>query len=61
MTKKHLGLLFCAGALLGVAGILVLDLIRHKGITTIQLIGIAGCIAALLVGLSLLPLGDDPA
>ncbi len=61
LTKRHLGLILLAAGLLFVMGMVILELVKRDGFGTVQKLGVAGGIASLLVGLSLLPLGDRPA
>lgn len=63
-TKRQLGLLLLIGGSLAFAAILAIDLIdagREGGIGPVQRIalGFAGALA--LLGLSLIPAGNDPA
>lgn len=64
MTKRHLGIIFI---LLGsgvIAVLFVMDLLgasRFDGIGPMQQLAIAAAAVAILVGLSLIPLGDRPA
>ena len=64
MTKKQLGLLFIALGGLGVVGLFGIDLVgagQFNGIGPTQKLGLLAAGAVILVGLSLLPLGDKPA
>lgn len=63
-SKRQLGLLLLLGGLLGAAGLLALDFVgggREGGIGPAQATAIALLLLAALIGLSLLPLGNDPA
>jgi hypothetical protein len=63
-TKKQLGLLFVAVGILGAVGILSLDVInagREGGIGPAQRLALGIAVAVALVGLTLIPLGDDAA
>lgn len=61
MTKRQIGLFLLAGGGVGIMGVVVLDVIRRKPITTIQLLAIIGCLGLVLMGAALFPLGDRPA
>jgi hypothetical protein len=64
LTKRHLGiLLLLAGGLgfLGILGVDLLDIGREGGIGPTQQIALGLCALVALMGLSLIPLGDDPA
>lgn len=62
-TKRQFGLLLLLGGLLGAMGLLALDFVggREGGIGPAQGLAIALMLLAALIGLSLLPLGADPA
>ena len=63
-TKKQLGYLLVAAGVVGALGILSLDIInagREGGIGPAQRLALGLAIALALVGLTLIPLGDDPA
>jgi ribose/xylose/arabinose/galactoside ABC-type transport system permease subunit len=63
ISKRTLGILFVLAGVLAAAGILLLD--RLRGGTAdfgpSQQLGVAGAVALVVIGLSLLPLGDRPA
>jgi hypothetical protein len=64
MTKRQLGLLFIALGGLGIMGVLSIDLIgagQFSGIGPAQRLALLAAGAVVLVGLTLLPLGDKPA
>lgn len=64
MTKKQLGVAFILLGLTAAVALLVVDLIdagNFQGIGPAQRLGLAGAGILLLVGLSLIPLGDRPA
>ena len=64
ITKRILGLGFASVGLLATLGLLALAFIRPSDFTGIgpaQLIGLIVSTAVLLLGLSLIPFGDDPA
>ncbi len=61
MKKKHLGLIFAALGALGIAAIVLYDLLRHKPITLLQLIAFGACALLIVMGAALLPLRDQPA
>ncbi len=64
MTKRQLGWWLAGGGLLAALGILSLDLLapgREGGFGPSQSAALALAIIVTLVGVSLLPLGDDPA
>ncbi len=64
MTKRQLGLVF---VLMGIAAIIALfaaDIVgasNFGGVGPLHRLAMAGAILSILVGLSLLPLGDRPA
>ena len=63
-TKKQLGLLFVAIGIVGAVGILSLDVInagREGGIGPAQRLALGIAITIALIGLTLIPLGDDEA
>jgi hypothetical protein len=63
-TKRQIGFLLLSGGLLAFAGIIgidVLDAGREGGIGPAQQLALVVSAAAVLLGLSLIPLGDDPA
>ena len=63
-TKRQIGWLLIIGDVMGALGILALNLIRHKPISEIgpaqQLVFVLFAVG-LLIGLTLIPLGDAPA
>ena len=64
LTKRHLGLLLLLGGIFGFAAILgidILDVGREGGIGPAQCIALGGCVLMALVGITLIPLGDQPA
>lgn len=64
LTKRHLGLLLLIGGaagFLGILGIDILDAGREGGIGPAQQIALGLCLLAALLGLTLIPLGDQPA
>lgn len=64
LTKRHLGLLLLLGGIFGFAAILgidILDVGREGGIGPAQRIALDGCVLMALVGITLIPLGDQPA
>lgn len=63
-TKRHLGLLLLSVGTLGFFGILAVDIVdfgREGGIGPAQQAALGLMALTALIGLSLLPLGDDPA
>lgn len=63
-TKRQLGavcVLIGLIAFIGIIGIDILDAGREGGIGPAQQIALGLCIALALLGLTLIPLGDDPA
>lgn len=63
-TKRQLGLLCLMVGIVGFAGILGIDLLdagREGGIGPAQRIALGLTIALAVLGLTLIPLGDDPA
>lgn len=64
MTKRQLGWLMIVASGLGIVGLFGMDLLgagQFRGIGPAQRLALLGLGAALLVGVSLLPLGDKPA
>ena len=64
LTKRHLGILMVLGGILGFISILAIDVLdfgREGGIGPAQRIALGGCIAILIIGLTLLPLRDQDA
>ncbi len=64
LTKRHLGLLLLIGGILGFIAILsidVLDMGRQGGIGPVQRIALGGAAGLALLGLTLIPLGQQPA
>lgn len=62
LTKRHLGLLLLIGGILGFVAILAIDLLdvgREGGIGPAQQIALGGCVMMALVGITLIPLGDQ--
>lgn len=64
MTKKQLGILFIAIGFAAGLGLLLVDLVgagRFDGIGPLQRVALAGAALVILIGGTLLPLGDRPA
>ena len=64
MSKRLLGIILLAVGLIAVLGILAVDWIgvgRFGGIGPVQKIALAAGALVVLLGLSLIPLGDRPA
>lgn len=64
MTKRQLGILFITLGVTAVLALFALDFLRagqHQGIGPAQRQAMAAAGLAVLVGLTLLPLGDRPA
>lgn len=63
ISKRALGVMFMLGGALAAAGILLLDRLRGGAADfgPSQQLGLAGAAALVVIGLSLLPLGDRPA
>lgn len=64
MTKRQLGYLFILAGVAGGVGFLAIDFLgagQFQGIGPAQQLALAGAGLLLLLGLSLLPLGDRPA
>ena len=63
ITKRQLGLAFLALGAVGLAAIFGIDILRGREFTLgpTQVIGLGGCALMIVVGLTLLPLGDRPA
>jgi hypothetical protein len=64
LTKRHLGLLLLIGGILAFIAILSVDLLdvgREGGIGPVQRIALGSAALLALVGLTLIPLGKQPA
>jgi hypothetical protein len=64
LSKRQLGLLMLIGGVLGFVAILAIDVLdvgREGGIGPAQRIALGGCVLIALVGLTLIPLGSQPA
>lgn len=64
ITKRMLGIGFAAVGLLAVIGLLAVDLVNagdFQGIGPVQRLGLLGGAAVLVLGLTLIPLGNRPA
>lgn len=64
MTKRQLGLLFIFSGLAAVIVLFAADLVgasQFDGIGPLQRLGLAGAAIAIILGVSLLPLGNRPA
>ena len=64
LTKRHLGWLLLLGGIIGFIGIFAIDILdvgRQGGIGPAQQIALGGMVLLVLVGLTLIPLGDQPA
>jgi hypothetical protein len=64
LSKRHVGLLMLIGGVLGFIAILAIDILdvgREGGIGPAQRIALGGCVLIALVGLTLIPLGNQPA
>ena len=64
ITKRQLGIALSIGGSVGAIAVLSIDLLevgREGGIGPVQAFALVTMIAALIVGLSLIPLGDSPA
>lgn len=64
LTKRHLGWLLVLGGIVGVVGILgidILDVGREGGIGPAQRIALGLAVLMSIIGLTLIPLGKDPA
>jgi hypothetical protein len=63
-TKRQIGWLFVTANIIGIIGLLALDFLKHKPVSEIgpaqQLVFIIFALG-LLLGFSLIPLGDAPA
>jgi hypothetical protein len=63
-SKRGLGWLLVGGAVLGILGVLAVDILdvgREGGIGPAQQIALALSVVVGLIGLTLIPLGKDPA
>ncbi|MDW8326387.1 MAG: hypothetical protein RMK99_07460 [Anaerolineales bacterium] len=61
LTKRQLGLLLVAGGLIAALTVLLVDVLRASafaGLGPAQLLALGVCALIILLGLSLLPLGD---
>jgi hypothetical protein len=64
LTKRHLGALLVIGGVAAIAAILAIDILdvgREGGIGPAQRIALGGAALLVLVGLTLIPLGKQPA
>lgn len=65
LSKRQLGLLGIAGGALAVVGVLLYDQLGFSdpqgGFGASQFLALGGAVVAVLIGITLLPLGDDPA
>ena len=62
ITKRQLGIAFAAGGALAFIAILAVDILRgHGAIGTAQKFALVACVGLLIMGLTLIPLGDRPA
>jgi hypothetical protein len=64
LTKRHLGLILLFGGVLGfvaILGIDILDMGREGGIGPAQRLALGLCIFGPAIGLTLIPLGKQPA
>jgi hypothetical protein len=64
VTKRHLGILLLAVGLIAIVGVLAVDLLgagEFSGIGPAQTWALIGGALVVLLGLSLIPLGDRPA
>lgn len=64
ISKRLLGILLILGGAAGFIGILMIDVLdvgREGGIGPSQRLALGGCVALILLGLTLLPLGNTPA
>jgi hypothetical protein len=64
MTKRQLGILLIMMGLGAIVALFTADFIgasQFSGVGPIQRLGLAGAMLAVLLGLSLLPLGNRPA
>lgn len=64
ITKRQMGLLFILGGLAGIVGPLLVDVLgagQFQGIGGTQRLVMVAALAVLVVGVTLLPLGNRPA
>ncbi len=64
VTKRQLGIAFVAIGIVGILGVLAIDILqvgRQGGIGPAQAFALFVMVALLIVGLTLIPLGDAPA
>ena len=60
-TKRYFGLVLIAAGLLLAGGVLLYDLLKHHAIgERFQLLALVGAVLIVLLGATLLPLGDKP-
>ncbi|HVO70514.1 MAG TPA: hypothetical protein VMT24_10740 [Aggregatilineaceae bacterium] len=63
LTKRHLGVILLGAGLALIAGMFVVEAVKSRsdGIGTVQKLGMLVGITSVVVGLTLLPLGNRPA
>jgi hypothetical protein len=64
LSKRDLGILLVLGGTVGLVGVLAIDVLdagREGGIGPSQQAALAACVGIVLLGLTLIPLGRDPA
>jgi hypothetical protein len=61
LTKRHLGLILLAAGLLMILATVAAEWLRPGGFGTVQKMGAAVGVMSTLVGITLLPLGNQPA
>ena len=64
ISKRQLGIILTGSGLLALIGILAIDILRagdYEGIGPVQRMALVGAGLIIVVGLSLIPLGNRPA
>jgi hypothetical protein len=64
LTKRMLGVLLVIGGVAGFAAVLAVDLLQPErigGVGPAQRIALGACVAIALAGVTLIPLGKEPA
>ncbi len=61
LTKRHLGVILMAAGVILLAAGGIAQVVGTGGVGTVQKLVLAGGVLSVVVGLTLLPLGDQPA